>query len=170
LVFLDESSINYALTRLYGWGEKAERVVEGVFDGWFQRLSVLSTIRLSGQKVTSVFRGTLCKELFADYLQNRLAPSLGVDDVLVLDNSSVHRSKLVCEVFSRCGIRVLFLPRYSSDLNPIELMWSKIKAILRKLKARCYKGLIVALSFALSEISLIDIENWFKHDGYTVKL
>jgi hypothetical protein len=125
LVFLDESSINYALTRLYGWGEKSKRAAEGVPDSRFQRLSILSTMRLSGHKVTSVFRGTLCKELFVDYLQSRLAPSLGVGDVLVLDNSSVHRSKLVCEVFSQCGIRVLFLPRYSSDLNPIELMWSK---------------------------------------------
>ncbi|MCL2358441.1 MAG: transposase [Candidatus Bathyarchaeota archaeon] len=68
-------------------------------------------------------------------------------------------------IFER-GAYVWFLPAYSSDLNPIELVWSKVKAVLRKLKARSWEDLQKALKTALDAIALSDIKNWFKHDGY----
>ncbi|GHU48599.1 hypothetical protein FACS1894120_7020 [Clostridia bacterium] len=104
LVFLDESSVNLAYTRLYGRAKSSERINEGIKDVRFQRQSILSTIRLSSEQVPFVFDGTLNKELFADYVRFQLAPTLGEDDIVVLDNCSVHHAKLVRETLEECGI------------------------------------------------------------------
>jgi len=85
---------------------------------------------------------------------------------VILDNSSVHRAKGVLDSITARGAIALFLPPYSPDFNPIELMWSKVKAILRALKARTPETLMDALNYALSCVTLEDIANWFKHDGY----
>jgi transposase len=166
LVFLDESSINLAYTRLYGWAMSNQRINEGIKDVRFERQSILSTIRLSGDQVPLVFEGTLNKEIFSEYIRNHLAPTLGPDDVVVMDNCTVHRSKLVKETLQECGVKALFLPPYSPDFNPIELMWAYIKTILRKLKARTYETLIPAVSYALSCVSQTLIAAWFLHYGY----
>jgi hypothetical protein len=119
LVPLDEISVNLAYTRLYGRAQKNERVKEGVKDVRFERQSILSTMRLNGAMCPIVFDGTLNKELFAEYLRTCLKPTLSPDDVVLLDNSSVHKSKLVLETLDQCGIKYLFLPPYSPDYNPI---------------------------------------------------
>jgi putative transposase len=71
-----------------------------------------------------VFSGTLNKELFAEYIKTQRKPTLADDDILLLDNSSIHRSKLAVDTLEECGIKVLWLPRYSPDYNPIELLWT----------------------------------------------
>lgn len=113
-----------------------------------------------------VFNGTLNKELFAEYIKKRIAPTFLPDDILLLDNSSVHTSKLVIQTLKECGIKYLFLPPYSPDLNPIELLWAYVKSVLRKLKARTYEKLETAINYALSNIPESYVENWFKHCGY----
>lgn len=130
------------------------------------RQSILSTIRSNGEKVAFVFEGTLNKNLFAEYLRNCLASAIGEEDVLILDNSSVHRSKLVGEVLEELGIKVLFLPPYSPDFNPIELMWAYMKNILRKLKTRTIDTLHEATIQALDCITPELIASWFKHCNY----
>lgn len=167
LVFLDESSINLAFTRLYGRAYSNERINEGRPDVRFQRESILSTVRLNGEKCPIIFEGTLNKEIFSEYLEKQLAPTLGEDDIVIMDNCSVHKSKMVLETLKRCRINVLFLPPYSPDYNPIELMWTKVKAYLKKVKARTIETLEKAISEALLLITNEDILNWFKHDGYT---
>jgi len=132
----------------------------------FKRQSILSTVRLSGEKVVFVFEGTLNKELFAEYLRVCLAPALGVDDVLVLDNSSVHTSKLVLGVLEELGISVLFLPVYSPDFNPVEFMWAYVKGVLRKLKARTAEALVDAAVEALDCVTPELVAAWFKHCNY----
>jgi len=162
-VSLDESSVNLAYTRLYGRAPLNERVCEGVKDVRFERQSILSTIRLNGAMCPIVFEGTLNKELFAEYLKTCLKPTLLPNDVVLLDNSSVHKSKLVLETLAECGIKHLFLPPYSPDFNPIELLWAWLKGLLRKMKARTRKKLEKAINHALSEVELNFIVNWFRH-------
>ena len=167
---LDESSINLAYTRLYGRAPLNERVCEGVKDVRFERQSILSTIRLNGAMCPIVFEGTLNKELFAEYLKTCLKPTLLPDDVVILDNSSVHKSKLVLETFAECGIKCLFLPPYSPDFNPIELLWAWLKGHLRKAKARTREKLENAINCALSEVELDFSANWFRHCGLSTNI
>ena len=134
----------------------------------FERQSILSTIRLSGKMCPLIFEGTLNKELFAEYLKTQLKPTLSPDDIVLLDNSSVHKSKLVLQTMEECGIKYLFLPPYSPDFNPIELLWAQMKAFLRKSKARTRKKLQKAIVRALSTVKLSFIANWFRHCGITV--
>jgi transposase len=147
---------------------KNERVKEGVKDVRFERQSILSTMSLSGNGCTIIFDGTLNKELFSEYLRNQLAPMWPKDDILLLDNSSVHKSKLVLNTLEECGIKYLFLPPYSPDLNPIELMWAWLKSFLRKAKARTRQKLDDAVSYALNSLKPDFIANWFKHCGYSL--
>ena len=85
---------------------------------------------------------------------------------MFLDNLSSHKVAGVLDPIYERGAFVWFLPAYSPDLNPIELVWSKVKAVLRRLKARSFEELQKALKTALAAITLGDIKNWFKHDGY----
>jgi transposase len=85
-------------------------------------------------------------------VKTQLAPTLNPSDVVVLDNCSVHHATLVSETLEECGVNVLFLPPYSPDFNPIELMWAYVKKILKKLKARTYDKLISSLNIALSGV------------------
>ncbi|MDR0918918.1 MAG: transposase [Oscillospiraceae bacterium] len=116
----------------------------------------MSTIRLNDEQCPLVFSGTLNKEIFVEYIAQNLRFYLKKDDILVLDNCSVHKSKLVIETLEKFGINYIFLPPYSPDFNPIELMWTKIKSTLKKLKARTLDKLFSA------------IQNWFVHCGYGI--
>ena len=133
------------MTRLYGRAATNERINDYVPDVRFQRLSILSTVRLDGTQVPFIFNGSLNSELFKEYIEKFLAPALSSGDIVVLDNSSVHRAKGVLDSLIERGIIVLFLPPYSSDFNPIEKLWSKMKSFLCKQKARTYDTLIDAI-------------------------
>ena len=156
------------MTRLYGRAPVTERINDYVPDVRFQRLSILSTMRLDGTQVPFVFNGSLNSELFKEYIENFLAPTLSSADIVLLDNSSVHKANGVLDSLIERGVIVMFLPPYSSDFNPIEMLWSKMKAFLRKQKARTYDTLMQAINLALKAISTDDISAWFGHDGYAI--
>jgi len=166
LVFLDECSANTGMTRLYGRALKEQRVVDTVPDVRFARTSVLASVRLNGTIVPCVFDGTLNGDLFREYVRVFLVPMLKPGDIVVLDNLSSHKVSGIVEMIEAAGAQVMFLPPYSPDFNPIELMWSKMKAILRKLKIRSRDLLDEAIVLALDLVSISDITNWFLHDGY----
>jgi transposase len=154
------------MTRLYGWGEKHARVEDYVPDARFERISILAAVRLSGAFAPITFKGTLNGDIFALYVKYVLAPTLNAGDVVFLDNLSSHKVEGVLDPIYERSAFVWFLPAYSPDLNPIELVWSKVKSVLRKLKARTFEELQKALKTALDAITLVDVKNWFKHDGY----
>lgn len=168
LVFLDESSINCGMTRLYGRALRNERVNDYVPDVRFERTSIISTIRLNREQAPLIFKGTLNGILFAAYVERILAPTLEAGDIVIMDNGSSHKVSGVLDPIYRAGASVLFLPPYSPDFNPIEMSWSKMKSILRKLKPRTYDELVAALQIALNSFSVEDILNWFQHDGYFI--
>lgn len=164
----DESSINLAYSRNYGRALQNKRIREGRKDVRFQRKSILSTMRISGEMCPIIFSGTLNKELFSEYLKTQLRSRLAPGDILLLDRSSVHTSKLVMKTLHECGIKHLFLPPYYPDFNPIELLWSYMKSVIRKLKARTHEKLEAAINVALDSVSPAYIQNWFSHCGYSV--
>ena len=154
------------MTRLYGWGEKSARVNDYVPDVRFERSSIIATLGLDGINAPMTYTGTLNSEVFRPYVEQFLAPTLEEGDVVILDNYSVHKVKGILDPIYAKGAEVLFLPTYSPDLNPIEMAWSKIKAILRKLKPRSNEDMQIAMKTALDAITKTDAESWFSHDGY----
>jgi len=169
IVFLDETGINIGMTRLYGRALGEERVIDYVPDVRFDRISLLSSIRLDGTLVPLTYSGTLNGKLFLAYVTQFLAPTLKDGDLVIMDNASPHKVKGVVEAIEAAGAFVIFQPTYSPDFNPAENMWSKIKAALRKAKARTVDALIEALSDALNSISISDIKSWFSKAGYSAR-
>ena len=168
LVFLDESGINTGMTRLYGRSSSNERVIDYMPDVRFERISILSSIRANGDMVPLVFEGALNGELFKEYISQCLAPTLHKGDIVIMDNLTSHKVKGVIEPIIAAGASVIYLPPYSPDFNPIEMMWSKMKAYLRKIKART-KGLLEnAIADALKHVTTSDILGWFNENGYTI--
>lgn len=165
-MFLDESSVNCGMTRLYGRAPYDERVNDYVPDVRFERTSIISTIRLDGTQTPFMFKGTLNGELFAFYIKEILSPTLTDGQIVFMDNLSSHKVKGALDPIYEKGASIIFLPPYSPDLNPIELSWSKMKAYLRKLKANTFDDLVLAMKSALDSFTSSDIANWFKHDGY----
>ena len=168
LVFLDETGINLGMTRLYGRAYGKERVVDYVPDVRFERVSLLSSVRLDGTLVPLVFSGALDGKLFLGYITQCLAPTLKEGDIVIMDNASVHKVKGVAEAIEARGAYLLYQPTYSPDFNPAENMWSKIKTALRTAKARTTDALFEALKFALDDVSISDIKGWFSSCGYCV--
>ena len=105
-------------------------------------------------------------DVFREYAKRVLTPSLRPGDIVVMDNLSPHKMPAVIAAIEACGASVWFLPPYSPDLNPIEKMWSKVKAFLRKAKARTLDALIEAIGDALRAVTTSDIIGWFTECGY----
>jgi len=166
LVFLDESGVNTGMTRLYGRSPSSKRVIDYMPDIRFERTSILSSIRANGEMVPFVFEGALNGELFKAYISQCLVPTLHKGDIVIMDNLTSHKVKGVVEPILAAGAQVIYLPPYSPDLNPIEMMWSKIKAYLRKVKARTKEFLETAITEALNRVTTSDILAWFAENGY----
>lgn len=105
-------------------------------------------------------------EVFRVYIEKVLVPELRAGDIVVMDNLSSHKDSQARQMIINTGALIWDLPPYSPDLNPIEEMWSKVKACLRKAKARTPEALINAIAEALRKISKEDCIGWFKHRGY----
>lgn len=165
LVFLDETSRNCAMTRLYGRAKGKARINDYVPDVRFKRTSTISTIRLNGEKAPHSFKGTLNGARFAEYINNILVPTLKPGDILILDRCSAHTKDALKPVLAMaCSYE--YLPAYSPDLNPIEPSWSKMKSKLRKLKPRTDEELEKHTKIALDSFSESDLQSWFAECGY----
>ena len=136
----------------------------------FERTSIIASLGLIGVEAPLAFKGTLDGDLFGWWVKEMLAPTLSIGDIVFLDNLSVHKVAGVLDPIYDRGATPVFLPEYSPDLNPIELMWSKVKSVLRKIKARTFDELINALKQALDSVTYSDIVGWFLHHGYIVNI
>ena len=125
LVFLDESGVNTDLTRLYGRAPSSQRAVDYAPLNTPKTTTVLSSIRLDGEKAFTTYQGGTTGERFVQYLKETLLPTLRPGDIVVMDNMRSHHVKAVRETLEAKGMKVLYLPPYSPDLNPIEKLWAK---------------------------------------------
>ncbi len=161
LIFLDESGVTTSMTRLYGRGMGGARIREGTPGGRWSVLTMLAALSLGGVRAMM----TIDAEVFRAFLEFVLCPRLAPGDVVVLDNLSAHKVAGVRELVEARGARLLYLPPYSPDLNPIEMAWSKLKALLRAAKARTDQALQEAISTLLPQITSADAQAWFRHCG-----
>jgi transposase len=129
---------------------------------------MLSSIRLDGSTACMTIEGPTDTEVFEAYVRAVLGPSLQPGDVVVMDNLAPHKTATVLALIAAAKATVLFLPAYSPDLNPIEMMWSKVKALLRKTEARSHPELLKAIAQALRCVTAQDAINWFAHCGYSI--
>ena len=167
LVFLDESGSNVNMTRGYGRAKGKERVKDDVPFSKPKNTTILSSIRLDGSNAHTVYSGGTTGVKFLTYLKETLIPTLRKGDIVVMDNLRTHHIEEVRTVLENAGMTVLYLPPYSPDFNPIEMMWSKVKAHLRKLKKRTEETLREGIEEAFKLITHEDCVGWFAHSGYS---
>ena len=167
-VFLDEMGANTKMTRLYGCGPKSERVVSSVPHGHWKTTTFLGALRTTGLTAPLVIDGALTGELFLAYVQQQLLPTLSPGDIVVLDNLSSHKHVGVRESLEAAGCTLAYMPPYSPDLNPIELLFSKLKSLLRKHAERTIDSLWTRIGKLVTEFSPDECRNYLKHCGYAV--
>ena len=168
LKFLDEAGSNLAMTRLYGRGDKGARLIETVPQNYGENITMLASLSLSGIEAPMTINGAVDAIVFKLYVQEVLCPTLTEGDVVVTDNLPAHKVAGIRELIQARGAKLIYLPPYSPDLNPIEKCWSKIKTYLRKAKARTRTELEKALREALLLITEEDAQGWFKSCGYAL--
>ena len=166
LIFIDESGATTNMTRLYGRSFDGGRVVDKTPQGHRMNTTMISALRLDGSTADWVLEGAADTLVFHAYVQQVLGPTLRKGDIVVMDNLAVHKTPVVVKAIESTGAAVRFLPPYSPDLNPIEKMWSKIKAFLRKVKARTKDTLWTAIGAALKTVTASDALGWFLSCGY----
>ena len=132
LVFIDETWAKTNMTRLRGWAPWGERLVDKIPHGHWQTSTFVAALRNDRIDAPCLFDGPVNGERFAAYVEQFLVPTLKPGDVVVLDNLGSHKGKTVREAIRAVGARLVFLPKYSPDLNPIEQVFAKLKTLLRK--------------------------------------
>lgn len=168
LVFIDESGAKTNMTRLYGRAKDGQRAVDSAPGGRWSTTTMIAAVTLDGHRAPMVINGATNGDVFKVYIEKFLLPTLSAGDCVILDNLSAHKGSDIREMIEAVGAELWFLPAYSPDLNPIEKMWSKVKAILRKWKARTETELIATIAKALEQVTASDCLGWFKSCGYAV--
>lgn len=168
LKFLDEAGSNIAMTRLYGRAGRGERVFDSVPQNYGENITMLACLSEVGLTAPMTIEGAVDGAVFTAYVEQVLAPTLLTGDVVIMDNLGAHKVKGVREAIEARGAKVIYLPPYSPDLNPIEKCWSKIKTYLRAAKARTRQALEQALKEALLLVTEKDAQGWFASCGYPV--
>jgi len=161
LVFVDESGASTKMTRLRGRALGGQRLRARVPHGHYQTSTLISGIRLAGPCAPWLFAGPMNGEMFLAWVRQGLAPTLRPGDVVILDNRATHKIRGVREALEAVGARLLYLPPYSPDFNPIEPMWSKIKQILRSRAPRTGDQRLGASQSAFNSISTADCRGFF---------
>ncbi len=169
LVFLDESGIDTRLTRAHGRAPRGQRAPGKVPRGSWERLTVIGALALDGVVGCMSVAAATSTAVFVAFAEQVLAPALRdrPDAIVVMDNLPAHKAEAVRSALDRAGLAHRHLPPYSSDLNPIEQAWSKLKASLRATGARSREALEEALGPALAAITAHDARGWFRLAGYT---
>jgi len=161
LVFVDESGANTQMTRWRGRTLGGRRLVARIPHGSYQTSTLISGIRLEGPCAPWLFEGPMNGEMFLAWVEQGLTPTLRAGDLVILDNLATHKIRGVREAIQAAGARLLYLPPYSPDFNPIEPMWSKVKQILRSHDPRTETDLLLAAKMAFQAITIIDCKNFF---------
>lgn len=154
------------MSRAYGRAPRGQRVREAIPAGHWRTLTVLGALTCDGLLATMTIEAATDAEVFLAYVEQVLRPKLRPGQVVVMDNLAAHKVAGVRETIEAAGARLVYLPPYSPDFNPIEPCWGKIKQCLRALKARTLETLEQAITQALASISPDNALAWFHHCGY----
>ena len=165
-VFLDEFGATTDMARRYARGPRGERVVCKKPHGHWKVLSTIAAMTVHGMLGYGSFDGATDTGTFLAFLRDGLVPHLLPGQVVVLDNLPAHKSPEVDRLIESAGARVLRLPPYSPDFNPIEMAISKVKSVLRKLARRTVDSLLAAIDEAIATVTAADALAYIRHCGY----
>lgn len=166
LVFIDETWATTNMTRRHGRALRGERLVAAVPHGHWQTTTFIGALRSGGLTAPAVIDGAVNSDIFLAYIRQMLVPTLQPGDIVVMDNLSSHKVAGVREAIEAAGAELRYLPPYSPDLNPIEQVFAKLKALLRKIAARSVEALWTAIGQLLSQFAPDECANYFRNSGY----
>jgi transposase len=158
------------MTRTRGRAPVGERLVAKVPHGHWKTTTLIAALSLGGIRCSTVVDGAVNGDVFEAFVEQVLVPQLKADDLVILDNLSSHRRARTRQRIEAAGATLLFLPPYSPDFNPIEMIFSKIKQLLRSMACRTREALWNAMQTVLDRVSASDAANCFTHCGYTLHL
>ena len=166
LVFIDETWASTNMARLRGRALKGERLRAAIPHGHWKTTTFVAGLRLSGMAAPMVLDGPINREAFHAYVEQILVPELSPGDVVIMDNLGSHKGPAVRAAIEAAGARLLYLPPYSPDFNPIENAFSKLKAHLRKAAERTVEGLWRKIGSVIDLFTPQDCANFFAAAGY----
>lgn len=167
LVFLDETGVTTNLLRRYGRAPRGVRVYDDAPFARWQTSTFIAALRLTGLTAPGVFDGAIDGPSFLAYVEQILVPTLQRGDLVIADNLSAHKVTGVRRAIESAGATLVYLPPYSPDLNPIELCFAKLKAIVRAARCRTIDTLWPLLGESLQHFSPVECRNYFRHAGYS---
>ena len=170
LFYLDESGAQTNLTRRYGRSPIGDRLIADAPAGHWTSLTVVAAILFDRVVAPMITQGPMNQCVFQGYVDWLIVPILEPGDTVIMDNLSSHKSNHVRDAIESTGAKLMYLPPYSPDLNPIEKMWSKVKAYLRQAEARTVRTLSNAVGRALEEITPQDCHGFFESVGHRIPL
>jgi transposase len=156
------------MTRLRGRAKRGERLVDKTPHGHWKTSTLIAALGIEGVRCSTVVDGAVNADIFEAFVERVLVPELREDDVMVMDNLSSHKRARTRELIEATGAELVFLPPYSPDLNPIEMVFSKIKQLLRSMACRTVNALWASMQSVLDRVTATDAANCFRHCGYTL--
>lgn len=165
-VFVDECSTNTSFAPLYAYSPKGQRARCKAPRNWGPNVTLLASMGYEGMGPCLAVEGATTREVFEAYVEQTLGPALRPGQVVVMDNLSSHKGGRVRELIEERGCKLLYLPPYSPDYNPIEEAFAKLKTLLRRAAARSREALVESMGVALDAISGQDARGFFGHCGY----
>jgi transposase len=158
------------MTRLRGRAPRGERLIDKTPHGHWKTTTLIAALGISGMRCSTVVDGAVNGDLFEAFVEQVLVPELRPGDVVIMDNLSSHKRQRIRELIEDAGARLVFLPPYSPDLNPIELVFAKVKQLLRSMACRTRDALWKAMQSVLDQVTPSDALNCYKHCGYTLQM
>jgi transposase len=170
LIFIDETWAKTNMTRLRGRAPRGERLIDKTPHGHWKTTTLIAALGISGMRCSTVVDGAVNGDAFEAFIAQVLVPELRPGDVVIMDNLSSHKRVRTRELIEAADARLVFLPPYSPDLNPIEMIFAKVKQLLRSLACRTREALWAAMQSVLDQVSPTDAANCYKHCGYTLRM
>ena len=165
-VFIDETGLNTKMSRLHGRVQQGERCRAPVPHGLWKTTTFTGALRLTGMTAPMVLDGAVNGATFRDYVEQRLVPTLSPGDIVIMDNLPAHKAAGIREAIESVGAELRYLPPYSPDFNPIEMAFSKLKALLRAKAERSINALWTTVGELLDQFEPHECANYFKAAGY----
>jgi transposase len=166
LVFIDETWAKTNMAPLRGWARRGKRLIGHAPFGHWNTMTFVAALRCDGITAPWVIDGPINGSIFRTYVEEILAPTLREGDIVILDNLGSHKAPAIRNAIRAAGARLLFLPAYSPDLNPIEQVFAKLKHLLRKAAERSKEAVWRKIGSLLDQFTPQECKNYLRNSGY----